>query len=52
MITVLHDEDGRLRGFGKFIHDITERKAAENNLAQMTRELTLKGRPREIGLPV
>ena len=42
VITALHDGEGRLRGFGKIIHDITERKEAENNLAQMTRELTLK----------
>jgi len=42
VITALHDGEGRLRGFGKIIHDITDRKEAENNLAQMTRELTLK----------
>jgi PAS domain S-box-containing protein len=42
VITALHDGEGRLRGFGKIIHDITERKQADDNLARMTRELTLK----------
>jgi len=42
VITALHDGEGRLRGFGKFIHDLTEKKEAEKNLTQLTRELTLK----------
>ena len=38
-ITALRDATGRLRGFAKVIHDITERKAAEERLRQKEREL-------------
>lgn len=39
-ITPLYDEDGRLRGFGKVVRDITDEKAAERAIE--TREAQLK----------
>jgi PAS domain S-box-containing protein len=39
VITALRDETGRLRGFGKIIRDITERKKAEKRLVTMVAEL-------------
>jgi PAS domain S-box-containing protein len=37
VITALHDETGRLRGFGKVTRDITERKLAEERRAEEQR---------------
>jgi PAS domain S-box-containing protein len=39
VITVLRDEKGLLRGFGKITRDITERKKSEEHLAKTLRDL-------------
>jgi PAS domain S-box-containing protein len=39
VITALHDKSGRLRGFGKVIRDISERKRSEERLANTMEEL-------------
>ena len=39
VITALHDEQGRLRGFGKVTRDITERKKASDERLQLNAEL-------------
>jgi PAS domain S-box-containing protein len=39
VITALHDEKGRLRGFGKITRDITERRQAEEALMKTMAEL-------------
>jgi PAS domain S-box-containing protein len=39
VITALHDNRGQLRGFGKLIHDITERRAAQEQLEKTVVEL-------------
>jgi PAS domain S-box-containing protein len=39
VITALRDPTGQLRGFGKIIRDITERKKAEAQLVKMVEEL-------------
>jgi two-component system, LuxR family, sensor kinase FixL len=38
-ITALKDKDGRLRGFAKVIHDVTDRRAAERALQKRERHL-------------
>ncbi|BAV63249.1 PAS domain-containing sensor histidine kinase [Sphingobium cloacae] len=38
-ITPLHDEDGRLRGFGKVVRDITDEKAAERAIEKREAQL-------------
>ncbi|HUJ69423.1 MAG TPA: PAS domain S-box protein, partial [Syntrophorhabdales bacterium] len=38
-ITALRTAEGRLRGFAKLVHDITERKEAENKLRESLRAL-------------
>jgi PAS domain S-box-containing protein len=40
-ITAVHDEAGNLRGFAKVVHDITERKRAEDQLNTAMRRLSL-----------
>ena len=39
VITALHDEKGKLRGFGKITRDITERKRAEEAIERQRSEL-------------
>lgn len=39
VITALYDSDGKLRGFGKVTRDVTERKKAQEKLAEQTVEL-------------
>ncbi|MGB2628531.1 MAG: PAS domain S-box protein [Candidatus Acidiferrum sp.] len=39
VITALYESDGKLRGFGKVTRDITERKKAQEKLAEQTVEL-------------
>lgn len=39
LITALHDDDGNLRGFGKVTRDLTERKAAEDALSELSGRL-------------
>jgi two-component system sensor kinase FixL len=38
-LTPLHGEDGRLRGFAKVMHDVTDRRAAEQALARREHHL-------------
>jgi two-component system sensor kinase FixL len=39
MVTPLRTENGELRGYGKVIHDVTERRAAESGLEKRERHL-------------
>jgi PAS domain S-box-containing protein len=39
VITALHDQTGRLRGFGKITRDITERKKADERMTKTVAEL-------------
>jgi PAS domain S-box-containing protein len=39
IITALHDEQGRLRGFSKIAHDITQQKAAEEKIRELNEQL-------------
>jgi PAS domain S-box-containing protein len=43
LVTALHDEDGRLRGFGKVTRDITERRRAED-VRRRSQELEAENR--------
>jgi PAS domain S-box-containing protein len=45
--TALRDDDGRLRGFVKIIHDLTERKLFEDRLRKHAAELTEAARRRD-----
>ena len=44
VLTALFDQDGHLRGFTKVVRDRTERKAAEERLAQAARDLEARNR--------
>jgi rsbT co-antagonist protein RsbR len=48
VITALYNEDGNLRGFAKVTRDMTERKAAEEALAQKAASEALSRRAQEI----
>ncbi len=43
--TAVHDDDGRLRGFGKVTRDVTERRSAEERLTHRTLHDVLTGLP-------
>jgi len=49
VITALRDEDGTLRGYGKVTRDLTERKAAEEQLRAQAMEITEAHRLAQIG---
>ncbi|HSY17048.1 MAG TPA: PAS domain S-box protein, partial [Candidatus Acidoferrales bacterium] len=46
IITALHDEDGKLRGFSKIAHDVTKQKKAEEKIHQLNEQLEQRVRAR------
>ena len=45
-VTALHDETGKLRGFSKIAHDMTQQKEAEDKIRQLFEELEHRVRER------
>jgi PAS domain S-box-containing protein len=50
VITALRDQTGRLRGFGKIIRDITERKLGESKLLMLAERLSLATEIAKLGV--